>query len=342
MFRKISILAFISLFALISTYGQDLHFTQFFRLPGQLSPALQGNALYQFQAALDYREQWQSLGAPYQTLAGDLAYRFNYGFDHVSATLTWSTDQSGAGQLQMNRLHGGLAYQHQWDWFNISIGLQLGLIQMKMNEATFPRQYDPSTGYFDLSINNGENLYNRPQSAPDLNSGLAVETHAGQTKINASYGLYHVNTPDFSLSGTGSTAGYPMRHQFFVQAETPLAALILNPMLYYSMQDAAQELVLGMNAYYQLPGTDDDPVALSPGLFWRNNVHHDYGLAATDALMVYTGLLYHWLDLGLSYDLNVSGLRDVSHYRGGFELSLAYRYKVLHEYKQITVPCIRY
>jgi len=133
-----------------------------------------------------------------------------------------------------------------------------------------------------------------------------------------------------------------MRHQFFVQAETPLAALILNPMLYYSMQDAAQELVLGMNAYYQLPGTDDDPVALSPGLFWRNNVHHDYGLAATDALMVYTGLLYHWLDLGLSYDLNVSGLRDVSHYRGGFELSLAYRYKVLHEYKQITVPCIRY
>jgi len=327
---------------MLCTNAQDLHFTQFFRLPGQLNPAIQGNALYQLQAAIDYRQQWNSLGAPYTTLAGDVAYRFNRGFDHFSSTFTWSTDQSGYARLQMNRLHAGLAYQHQWEHWYISFGTQLGFLQAKTHEATFPKQYNNTSGFFDLSLNNGEYLYSNASTALDLNSGIAVNFDAGQIKILLAYGLYHINQPAISMTQTGIDGKYPLRQQIFAMAAIPLPNITFNPMLFYSRQSKAEEYIIGATADYRLPVAGELPITLSPGLFWRSNVSFYTSFFSTDALMIYTGLLYRWFDLGLSYDLNVSGLRKVSHYRGGFELSLAYRYKSLHEYKQITVPCIRY
>ena len=60
---------------------------------------------------------------------------------------------------------------------------------------------------------------------------------------------------------------------------------------------------------------ENEKVAIAGGIFYRWN----------DAIIPVVKLNYYHLDIGISYDLNVSKLAVASGVRGGMELTLSYK-----------------
>jgi hypothetical protein len=92
---------------------------------------------------------------------------------------------------------------------------------------------------------------------------------------------------------------------------------------------------MGINGGYKLPQNPSNIKAVNGGLLIRTG----FGTNA-DAMAITGGFRIGRIDIGVSYDLNVSPLNEVSNYRGAFELSFAYRSisTILNSY---SIPCER-
>ena len=62
----------------------------------------------------------------------------------------------------------------------------------------------------------------------------------------------------------------------------------------------------------------------------------------TDAVIPYIAGEYKDFRLGLSYDVNVSSLSEVSKGKGGFEVSLIYIGRITPAPITVVVPCLRF
>ena len=67
-------LAIIIIFSAVTTYGQDLHFSQFYLNPVTLTPAAPALAQSDMRAACLYRSQWQSVPVAYETFSGSFDF----------------------------------------------------------------------------------------------------------------------------------------------------------------------------------------------------------------------------------------------------------------------------
>lgn len=63
-------------FFIFSVDAQDVHFSNMEQSPLTLNPALAG-ANHDIQAIINYRTQWNTVGAPFQTIAASADMRLN-------------------------------------------------------------------------------------------------------------------------------------------------------------------------------------------------------------------------------------------------------------------------
>jgi hypothetical protein len=85
---------------------------------------------------------------------------------------------------------------------------------------------------------------------------------------------------------------------------------ILNPNVYYTIEAKSSELVMGMNAHYNLSGNGD--YQLIGGLYYRHK----------DAFIPLIGLGYKDYTFSFTYDATISTLKNYNNTRGAFEFSL--------------------
>ena len=93
--------------------------------------------------------------------------------------------------------------------------------------------------------------------------------------------------------------------------------LVINVLLQlhgnYAMQGAYQEIIVGgLVSVTEVTAGAADILVMSGGLFYR------YG----DAIIPVIKMNYKSLAIGVSYDVNVSSLKEASNMQGGFELTL--------------------
>ena len=68
--KKRSLFTLALLISVISnSWGQDIHFSQFYAAPHTLNPALTGSFDGDWRFAGNYRNQWKSVTEPFKTLA---------------------------------------------------------------------------------------------------------------------------------------------------------------------------------------------------------------------------------------------------------------------------------
>src|ERR1700749_783793 len=82
--------------------AQDIHFSQFNQEPLALNPALTGNYQCDWRAGLNYRTQWSSIPAPYNTYAAFFDIPIIKGIggtDNLALGLNLFNDVSGDGNL---------------------------------------------------------------------------------------------------------------------------------------------------------------------------------------------------------------------------------------------------
>lgn len=302
-------------------FGQDLHFSQFFNNPLLTNPANTGfipDADYRLGAS--YRNQYSNIMAvPYKTMSiyGDAQVfrdRIETGWMGLGGAIL--RDVAGSGSLTSTKIYGSIAY-HQILGLSslLTAGFNVGWANKRVDQSklTFPDQFDGK--FFDATLPTSVQLLNNSVSYFDLQAGINYAYFPTEDiYINAGYSIHHVNRPKETFFEDDETSRLDMRQIGFINAILKMNdKVIINPTGYYTNMAKASELVVGMNAAYNLSG--DGAKQIIGGLFYR------YG----DAIIPTVGLQINNMRFTFSYDVTTSSLKNFNHSFGADEFNLLYK-----------------
>lgn len=304
------------MFSSLSSFAQDVHFSQFDYCPTNTNPGQIGRFDGQYRFIANQRTQWSSITVPYQTisLSAD-AFELN-GIKNTGMMFSILSDQAGDSKFSTTQLNFGGAYKLNLDSIsNLNPAIQLGWSQRKidMQQLTFDNQYNGY--YFDSSLGSNEQLQNTSFGYLNVNIGILYERKiSDKLNIESGLSLYNLTKPHQSFFsndairlnqriGIQSKANYKLQEDLFLQ-----------PSLFFASQGKLREFIIGTRAKKILDASATSYRAISGGIWMR----------AKDAGFLSAALDYNAWRFGISYDVNLSTLTPASSYRGGFEFSIVY------------------
>ena len=316
---------FLQIFAIVSAslsvkcgQAQDLHFSQFFNNPLLTNPANTGfipDADYRLGAS--YRNQYSNIMAvPYQTMSiyGDAQVfrnKIETGWLGLGGVIL--RDVAGSGSLTSTKMYGSVAYHQMLGLSSLlTAGFNVGWANKRIDQSklTFPDQFDGH--FFDNTLPTSAQLLNNSISYFDMQAGLNYAYFpTSDIYINAGYSIQHVNQPKETFFEDNGNSKLAMRHIGFLNGLFKVTEnVILNPNIYYTTQAKSSELVLGMNAAYNLSG--DGSKQLIGGLYYR---YHD-------AFVPMVGLEINNIRFTFSYDVTSSSLSNFNNSYGAAEFNI--------------------
>ncbi len=341
------LLLFIMLGLIRFTSAQDIHFSQYYAAPFNLNPSAAGLFDGKYRAGLIHRNQWSSIEVPFVTSSGFfdtkvLEQSLSTGFLGVGLNLF--TDNAANGTLTSNALNIALAYHTYVDPEETSrfvIGISGGYQQKSLdfNQLTFENQFDDSG--FNTSLPTGETGTSNSVGFPDFQAGLAFTSQVNEKMgYTIGFAAQHLTTPNESFIDNGAAK---LDRRMIGHAELRVGLnenLSVLPKIAYMNQAKSQELNLsGLLGYTLAPST----TTLYLGSSYRMSTW-DKNLGSgiqSDALIILTGIHYGRFDVGFSYDVNISGLRELSRGKGAYEISLIYTGFIEAISIRKQVPCRR-
>ena len=312
--------------------SQDLHFAQIQESPILINPANTGFFQGYFRAIAQYRNQWMSMGKPYQTmgLSVDAAlFKSRRKAAYLGMGLTIFNDLAGAadlGSTQVNLNISGIVKLNKKSL--LSVGVYGGSMSNNgnYNQLNYASQYNGTT--IDPSLPTGEKVVFHTFTTSDIGAGIAYEFTSTKVdndrddiisfKIGAS--AYHLNTPRQEF-GTGLGYKLPAKYVFHanMRIDIPKRNVSILPSVVVFYQAGAAQYNFGTLIKYRFKnGTkitgEKFERGLAAGAYYRVN----------DALIPQVLLDMGGYAIGLSYDANISAYQQVSNSVGGFEISLRY------------------
>ena len=313
--------------------AQDVHFSQFYMSPLTLNPALAG-ALYDMQAIVNYKDQWQSVAAPYKTMAASFDMRLTNkkhrkGF--WAAGLNVYDDKAGDAQMGLLQINLAAAYHVHLDAYNtLGAGLQGGFVQRSISSGALQwgNQYDGSV--YNQSLPSGESVTVAATRtyidagagvvwAYDNTSGLKNVTDNHDLKINLGLSVFHPQQSRYSFYNDADKLFMKYVLHGDARISLPGTSLAVVPAFMYTRQGPAQEIYAGTLIRYKMKQDSKytgfaKGAALSVGGFYR----------AGDGVAAVLQAEYANYSVGFSYDFNTSPLRTASMVRGGMEITLRF------------------
>ncbi len=301
-------------------FTQDLHFSQFFNSPLTTNPANTGFIPDgDYRLGINYRDQWSSImTVPYKTMSafGDVQLmrdKIENGWLGVGGVIL--RDVAGSGNLTSTKVYGSIAYHQMLGYSSLlSLGFNTGFANKQINvfNLKFPDQFDGK--FFDNSkVPTSVVLNNNNVSYFDMQAGMNYAFFPTENVyVNAGYSIHHINQPKESfLEASVDSVRVDMRHIGFLNAILKVNDnIIINPNAYFTTQAKAKELVLGMNAAYNLSG--DGEKQLIGGLYYRMG----------DAVVPMIGFELKNVRFTFSYDVTTSSLNKFNNYRGASEFNV--------------------
>lgn len=300
--------------------AQDLHFSQFMNSPLLTNPANTGFIPDgDYRLGMNYRNQWSSImSVPYKTMSafGDMQILQNEnkdGWMGIGGLIL--RDVAGSGNLSSTRVYGSIAYHQMLNLGSLlSLGFNVGWANKQINVTNlkFPDQFDGH--FFDSHQPTTGIPPNNNISYIDMQAGMNYAYFPNSnTYLNIGFSSHHINRPreSFFDSQAGIDNRIPLRHTAFINGSFKLNdQWIINPNAYYSLQAKSSELVMGMNAHYNLSGDGEN--ILIGGLYYRHK----------DAVIPMIGLGYKDYVFTFTYDATISTLKNYNNTRGALEFSL--------------------
>lgn len=301
-----------------NSYGQDLHFSQFFNNPLLTNPANTGfipDADYRLGAS--YRNQYSNIMAvPYKTMSvfGDAQVfrdRIVNGWMGLGGVIL--RDVAGTGSLTSTQIYASIAYHQMLGLSSLlTAGFNVGWANKRIDQSklTFPDQFDGK--FFDATLPTSVQLVNNNVSYFDMQAGLNYAYFPTENiYINAGYSIQHVNHPKETFFAEDNSSKLAMRHIGFINGIFKMSDnVIINPNVYYTTMAKASDFMFGMNAAYNLSG--DGSKQIVAGLYYR------YG----DAIIPMIGLEINHIRFTFSYDVTTSSLKNYNHSFGADEFNL--------------------
>jgi len=314
-------------FALLGTFrtnAQDMHFSQIFETPLLRNPSLTGIFTGDVRLQSVYRTQWNTVTVPYQTtsLSGEVKKHVGNGDDFISYGCQILYDKAGSIALTSTHILPALNYNKSLSAYKnmyLSLGFMGGLVQRNFDRSkmTTNNQYDGTmynSGLFD-----GENLASSSYSYLDGSVGMSLNGQIGSDDNNnffAGLAYHHFNqskrisfynsrseemTPKWVASG-GLRISMTNTSFFTLQSD-------------YTVQGSYREIMGGALYSWKLDQNDENKYILHAGAYMRWK----------DAIIPVAKLEFRPFAVAVSYDANISQLKQSSNGRGGFEMSLTYQ-----------------
>lgn len=315
-----------------NVWSQDVHFAQTEYAPMLLNPALTG-AFSHMQVIANYRNQWNSVASPYQTIAASFDARLqrrdadNNSF--VALGVNFFNDVAGDMKVTTNQFNLDLAYHIKMGRYSVlRIGIYGGMNQriLDPNRGNWASQFDGDA--INTSIGSGENFRSYNHLFMDAGAGIVYTfrrmkysvNNNVNNNVNCGLAVYHANQPASSFISLPEDK-LAMRISGFINSSfnirnTPLA---VQPAVYVQLQSKYSEVLFGTYLRYNLRESSHftgsiKPVAAALGIFSRYK----------DAFVAKGYFQYHQFSVGMAYDFNLSRLTPVSKSRGGFEIFLRF------------------
>ncbi|HNQ61295.1 MAG TPA: PorP/SprF family type IX secretion system membrane protein [Bacteroidia bacterium] len=333
--------AFVVLALLIATatlQAQDAHFSQFATTPLQVNPAQTGIFDGVFRLSNNYRSQWSGLGKGYSTIhvAADAPLgKGNLGTNFFGVGLMVYQDRAGSAGFKNTIIEASGSYVAAMDndanhYF--SIGFQVGLNQMGLDrdKATWDSQWNGDS--FDPTLPSLDNLQLETFTYLDFNGGvLYYYVPDGINTVTLGASMSHIGSPNVSFYAREET---PLRRKITLHGSAELNVTNdqtswINPRFHASFQGKQKEIIFGalVKNKVQLKSRYTDyqkEVFFSIGGFYR----------VQDAFILATRFDYHKFGLGISYDINASGLRKLSNSASAWEFNLSFVAPVMRGRKE--------
>jgi type IX secretion system PorP/SprF family membrane protein len=339
--KKRKSLYLLQLFAILFCHSfilnaQDIHFTQFNATPLLTNPANTGMSGEDFRFASIYRNQWSKIGAPFETFSSSLDKKVVISNQFFAIGGAIIHDQSSSFNLTSNEFLFSVSYSKMINNHQFTFGLQPGFVSKSYNTngITFGSQFDQSGSMFNSSLQSNEIGLNDQLSYFDLNAGVFWRTMFGSVMPSAGISVNHINMPVEKFSTASSGSRLPVRLTVNGEATLPLTSRVdLKPCFLYSFIPGAHEFLLGSFGYYAI-NISGIPVKklYAVGMFRVNPPRN------MDAFILGGGVKFQKLNLGFTYDLNISALSRVTNFNGAFEISLVYT-GGRDNRKNISQPC---
>lgn len=316
--------------AVIKLEGQDYQLSQPQESPIMLNPANAG-LRYPSEVVLNYRQQWRSISKPYTTLVGSFdAKVLSQGRtgSSLGVGLLIIQDQAGTGKL--STMNANLAIMGKVmlnDMQTLSGGVIGGVMQRKLdiNSLTWTDQYNGMS--YDGTIPSGETFSSEKRMSADVGAGIqwsygkGASTLSSNDAIGAQVGFaaYHLNMPNTGFKEDADRRYIRMVvHGSFSYGikNTPFQ---INPVVVVQMQGPSRLYYGGLYYRYRLQEGSKYTGNLltrtiSLGTFYR----------VGDSFVTILALEWDKFAVGISYDVNISGLTKATSGRGGTEVSLKY------------------
>ncbi len=313
-------------------WSQDVHFAQTEYAPMLLNPALTG-AFSHMQVIANYRNQWNSVASPYQTIAASFDARLqrrdadNNSF--VALGVNFFNDVAGDMKVTTNQFNLDLAYHIKMGRYSVlRIGIYGGMNQriLDPSRGNWASQFDGDA--INTSIGSGENFGSYNHLFMDAGAGIVYTfrrmkysvNNNVNNNVNCGLAVYHANQPASSFVSLPEDK-LAMRISGFINSSfnirnTPLA---VQPAVYVQLQSKYSEVLFGTYLRYNLRESSHftgsiKPVAAALGIFSRYK----------DAFVAKGYFQYHQFSVGMAYDFNLSRLTPVSKSRGGIEIFLRF------------------
>ncbi len=316
--------------------AQDPQFSLQDAAPLLLNPALAG-ADAQYRATLQYRNQWSALGDPFTTTAGsfDMALHQNPGArkqpkGKPAFGVAFLTDRSGQPRIAYSQVNLNAAYHvHLTRNSTLGAGFYTGFASQSIDPASgqWGSQYNGMQ--FDPQLDHGEDLTTLLRTQLDFGGGVVysyrkkalTNSPVAERAMNVGLAIYHMGTVSLGRDDFFDDP-MPMRWSAFVnwvyQPHTEAPAIM--PGVYFHQHGAARMIMMGSNVRFRLKNAsprlpDTKNIGFTLGAFYRTG----------DAIIGKVLLEWDAFDVGLAYDVNVSGLSRHSSGRGAAEVMLRYR-----------------
>ena len=304
--------------------AQDIHFSQFFQTPLLRNPSLAGIFKGDIRAQMVYRSQWNNITDAYRTGSFNIEVKKPIGRGDDFLTIGGQILYDKAGTIAMTSTHilPVLNYQKSLSTernMYLSLGFMGGLVQRRIDQSkmTTNSQYNGSA--YDPSLHSGENFNKAAYSYLDASVGMSFNSQLGENENNNIYAgvAYH----HFNKSKKVSFYGNPELEMVPKWVGSLGIRMNVSEESYctlygdYSKQGSYRETMAGFIYSYRL-GDPEDP---------RYVLHVGSMVRLKDALIPVVKLDVSHIAVSLSYDANISQLRNASYGRGGFEFALSYQ-----------------
>jgi len=331
---SLALLAFVLVILSTSTNvnAQEQHYSQFWMTPLFTNPSNAGNFDANIRAVGNYRDQWRSvISNPYKTFAFALDMKM---FDKkwrnafLGVGLDFISDKAGAGSYGKTGANLSVAYQTAVDdKHSVMAGIAGGYASQGFNnnsEALLWGSEIETVGAQGGTIPNNENNVGFGDFSAGL--GWSYLSEAGTMSSNdgisfdAGFAAHHLSQPDLSLYEKAD-GKWPIK--MVIHANSSIGFrntnMGLEPGIIYTIHGSANKLIFGTMVKYWI-----QEKSRFTGLKQETTISVGAHLRAQDALIISSMLKVSNYKIGLSYDINLSGLTVATSGRGGVELAIQF------------------